>query len=187
MLNKKKTIESTVSFHNVNNYKQFVFGDKFLQVPELAKNNYIQTNQSKNVDLGFPTVFKESVDKQIKGRWEFIRFEYNLKQFKRFYTYQNFKKKTSKGSNFDIRSFFVFLQKVSKRRKKLAYYLLKQIKGGFMISTLGVVCFVPRSLYKDSRRQQIINLKLFQKNFKKFTRPSIKINLVSSLKHRKKP
>jgi hypothetical protein len=42
-------------------------------------------------------------------------------------------------------------------------------------------------LYKDSRRQQIINLKLFQKNFKKFTRPSIKINLVSSLKHRKKP
>jgi hypothetical protein len=186
MLNKKKRIESTVGFHNVNNRKRFVFDNKFLQVPELTKNNYIQTVQSKNVNLGFPTVFKESVEKQVKGRWESIRFEYDLKQFKRFYTYQDFRKKTLKGSNLDIRSFFVFLQKVSKRRRKLAYYLLRQIKGGFMISTLGVICFVPRSLYKNSRRQQIINLKLFQKNFKKFTRPSVKINLVSSLKHRKK-
>jgi hypothetical protein len=55
-----------------------------------------------------------------------------------------------------------------------------------MISAFGAICFVPRSLYKSVRKQQIINLKLFQKNTKKFARPLIKINLVSSLKHKKR-
>jgi hypothetical protein len=72
-----------------------------------------------------------------------------------------------------------------KKRKKVPYYILKQMKGGYMIGAFGTIYFVPRSLYKNVRQQQIINLKLFQKNTKKFTRPLIKINLVSSLKHGK--
>jgi len=63
--------------------------------------------------------------------------------------------------------------------------MLKQIKGGFMVSAFGAICFVPRSLYKNVQKQQIINFKLFQKHTKKFTRPSTKINLVSSLKYKK--
>ena len=49
-----------------------------------------------------------------------------------------------------------------------------------MISVLGVICFVPRSLFKISSKQQLINLKLY-KNQKNLQDPNLKLNLVSSL------
>jgi len=186
MLNRKKVTKNLVKFRSENNCNRIAFNNAFLEVPGLSKNTYIQTNLYKNVDLGFLTVFGESNEKLYKTGWDSTRFEYNSKQFKKFYIYQIFKKKSSNKFTFDLKSFFVFLHKVFKRKKKLPYYLLKQIKGGFMTSSLGAVCFTPRSLYKNSNKLQIINLKIFQKNTKKFTRPLVKINLVSSLKNRKR-
>jgi hypothetical protein len=55
-----------------------------------------------------------------------------------------------------------------------------------MISILGTISFVPRSLYRIGSLGQIINLKLFQKQTRKFAKRVIKINIVSSLKLRKR-
>lgn len=186
MLNKQKTKKNFIKFDNISDTTILVPENKLLQIPGLSKNHYIQTSSSKEVNLGFSMVFAENVLQPTKSGANLNRFGYDTKQFQKFHRYHFFKRKASNKFVSSIKSFFVFLHAVSKKRKKVPYYILKQIKGGFMISAFGAICFVPRSLYKSVRKQQIINLKLFQKNTKKFARPLIKINLVSSLKHKKR-
>ena len=185
MLNKQKTKNNFIKFGTINDTYLSVPENKFLQIPGLSKNHYIQTSSNKEVNLGFSMVFAENDSQPTKSN-ALNRFGYDSKQFQKFHRYHFFKRKASNKFVSSIKSFFVFLYAISKKRKKVPYYILKQIKGGFMISAFGAICFVPRSLYKSVRKQQIINLKLFQKNTKKFARPLIKINLVSSLKHKKR-
>ena len=113
------------------------------------------------------------------------RFEYNSKQFREFFIFKSLAKKSVSNFNSrNLKKIFFFLNCILKERKSVPFYLLKRIRGGYMISVLGVICFVPRSLFKISSKQQLINLKLYKKS-KKFTRPNLKLNLVSSLIQKK--
>jgi hypothetical protein len=185
MLNRQKTKNNFFKPGGINNVVNLILKDKFLQIPELSKNQYIQTSSDKEVDFGFPLIFLENELQPTKTNADLNRFSYDSKQFQKFHKYHPFLRKAPNKRIFSTKSLFVFLDALSKKRKKVPYYILKQMKGGYMIGAFGAIYFVPRSLYKNVRQQQIINLKLFQKNTKKFTRPLIKINLVSSLKHGK--
>jgi len=173
MLNNRKNNFKKKDINNVTK-------SSFLQYPKFSKDSFIQTGLTRQLNLGVNTVFNQN---QIKSTIinNSNRFEYNSKQFREFFIFKNLLKK----STFDLKSnnlkqFFFFLSCVLKERKKVPFYLLKRIRGGYMISVLGVICFVPRSLFKISLKQQLISLKLYKKS-KKFTRPNLKLNLVSSL------
>jgi hypothetical protein len=164
-----------------NNFKKKdadVTKSSFLQYPKFSKDNFIQTGLTRQLKLGVNTVFNQKTNKQATNS---NRFEYNSKQFREIFIFNNLLKKPIfdlKSNN--LKQSFFFLSCVLKGKKKVPFYLLKRIRGGYMISVLGVICFVPRSLFKISLKQQLISFKLYKKS-KKFTRPNIKLNLVSSL------
>jgi hypothetical protein len=180
MLNNKKiktiTFENKVSLPTAASYKSF------LKIPHISKNTFVQTNTPRSIDFGFNNVFNMGLSDSPKLN---TRFVYDSKQFKNYHVYKNFKKKQLDVPYMELKTFIVFLQKVLKKKKKVPFYFLKQIKGGFMLSFLGIICFVPRSLFKNSIKQQLLNLKIYKKKSKKFTKPSFKVNLISSLKIRK--
>jgi hypothetical protein len=154
----------------------------FLQYPKFSKNNAIQVSSSQKLNLGINAVFNQNIAKSNnQNKIKNNKFEYNSKQFREFFIFNTLKKESNfifKNNNF--KQLFFFLYCVLKEKKTLPFYLLKRIRGGYMISVLGVICFVPRSLFKISLKQQLIGFKLYRKP-KKFTRSSLKLNLVSSL------
>tara|TARA_B100000787_G_C16197059_1_gene301707 strand:+ start:5005 stop:5538 length:534 start_codon:yes stop_codon:yes gene_type:complete len=156
----------------------------FLQYPKFSKDNFVQSTQTRQLKLGFNTVFNQKTPKSTLVS-NAIRFEYNSKQFREFFIFNNLVRTSiSKFDSNNLKQFFFFLNCVLKERKKVPFYLLKRIKGGYMISVLGVICFVPRSLFKISLKQQLISFKLYKKS-KKFARSNLKLNLVSSLIQKK--
>ena len=156
----------------------------FLQYPKLSKDNFVQSTQVRQLKLGFNTVFSQKISKSAHVN-NVTRFEYNSKQFREFFIFNSLvKKSTIKFNSNNLKQFFFFLNCILKERKKVPFYLLKRIKGGYMISVLGVICFVPRSLFKISLKQQLISFKLYKKS-KKFARSNLKLNLVSSLIRKK--
>ena len=176
MLNKKK-----INFTKKDTTSQ---NPTFVQYPKFSKDNYIQTGSEHQLRLGVNTVFNQN---KLTSKMSDIssRFEYNSKQFREFFIFKSLAKKSVSNFNSrNLKNFFFFLNCILKERKSVPFYLLKRIRGGYMISVLGVICFVPRSLFKISSKQQLINLKLYKKS-KKFTRPNLKLNLVSSLIQKK--
>lgn len=176
MLNNKKknfTKQNTVSLKST-----------FVQYPKMSRDNFIQTGLSPQLRLGVNTVFNPTSSKS-KTLGNFNRFEYNAKQFREFFIFKSLVKKSMFDFNSrNLKNFFFFLNCILRERKNIPFYLLKRIRGGYMISVLGVICFVPRSLFKISLKQQLISLKLYKKS-KKFTRSNLKLNLVSSLIQKK--
>lgn len=157
----------------------------FLQHPNLSKDNFVQTGSNRKLDLGINTLFNQTSLKLTEKK-NSNRFEYESKQFREFFIFDHLVKKSK--TDFASKNFkqsFFFLSCVLKERKKIPFFLLKRIKGGYMISVLGVICFVPRSLFKISLQQQLISFKLYKKS-RKFTRSNLKLNLVSSLIQKKK-
>jgi hypothetical protein len=156
----------------------------FLHYPKLPKASFVQSTSTRQLRLGLNTVFNITPSNSAIGS-NINRFEYNSKQFREFFIFNSLMKKpTSTFNRNNLKQFFFFLKCAFKERKKVSFYLLKRIKGGYMISVLGVICFVPRSLFKISSKQQIISFKLYKKS-KKFARPNLKLNLVSSLIQKK--
>lgn len=154
----------------------------FLQYPKFSKNNFVQTGSASNMSVGVHTIFNKTTSEAPVNS---NRFEYNSKQFREFFIFKNFVKKQQFNSKkINLKQFFFFLNCVLKERKKVPFYLLKRVRGGYMVSVLGVVCFVPRSLFKISLKQQLVSFKLYKKT-KKFTRPSLNLNVVSSLIQKK--
>jgi len=175
MLNKKKTkiLEKT------SNSKKTTMS--FLQYPKFSKNNFVQTGSNSQISLGVNTILNPSRFELTKNS---NRFEYSSKQFREFFIFKSFVKKHKfdlKTSN--LKRLFLFLSSALKKRKKIPFYLLKRVRGGYMVSVLGVICFVPRSLFKIAPNQQLVSLKLYKKT-NKFTRSSLKLNIVSSLIHK---
>lgn len=176
MLNKKKI--------NFTKQDSIPLNHSFVQYPKISKDNFVQIGSKQNLQLGVNTVFNQH---KLRSKTPDIsnRFEYDSKQFREFFVYKSLAKKQVFNSNSrDLKRFFFFLNCILKGRKNIPFYLLKRIKGGYMVSVLGAICFVPRSLFKISLKQQLINLKLYKKS-KKFARPNLKLNLVSSLLQKK--
>jgi hypothetical protein len=157
----------------------------FLQHPKLSKDNFVQMTPTRKLNLGINTLFNQHTLKSIEEK-KSNRFEYDSKQFREFFIFDYLVKKPKTDfTSKNFKQLFFFLNCVLKERKKIPFFLLKRIKGGYMVSVLGVICFVPRSLFKISLQQQLISFKLYKKS-RKFTRSSIKLNLVSSLIQKKK-
>jgi hypothetical protein len=166
----------------ISNADNSVSSNNFLQQPKISKNYFVQVESVKNFNLGFDTVFNQ-VDPKISNSKNIQnnRFVYNSRQFRQFLIFNKLRKMSAVNSNNEhFKTFFFFVHCILKEKKKVPFYLLKRIKGGYMISVLGIICFVPRSLFKISTKQQLIGFKLYKKS-KKFTRSSLKLNLVSSL------
>jgi len=156
----------------------------FVQYPQLSRDSFIQTGLSPQAKLGINTVFNQNKIR-TKTLVSSNRFEYNAKHFREFFIFKSLMKKSTFNYNSrNLKNFLFFLKCLLKERKSVPFYLLKRIRGGYMISALGVICFVPRSLFKISLKQQLISLKLYKKS-KKFTRSNLKLNLVSSLIQKK--
>lgn len=157
----------------------------FLQYPKLSKESFVQTGSTRQLNLGINTLFNQTSVKMTEAR-NSNRFEFESKQFREFFIFDHLIKKANLNSaSKKFKQSIFFLNCVLKERKKIPFYLLKRIKGGYMISVLGIICFVPRSLFKISLQQQLISFKLYKKS-RKFTRPNLKLNLVSSLIQKKK-
>jgi hypothetical protein len=173
MLNKKKI--------NLSKKSTLIRKDlTFFQYPKLSSESFIQTGSSRRLALGVNSVFNQyQTTKKLNQKN--TRFKFNSKQFREFFIFNRQAKKSfNNAEKTNLKQFFFFLNCVLTQRKKVPFYLLKRIKGGYIISVLGVFCFVPRSLFKISLKQQLISFKLYKKT-KKFSRSSLKLNLVSSL------
>jgi ribosomal protein S1 len=156
----------------------------FFQYPKLSNEGFVQTGSSRQLVLGINSVFNQ-YQKTTKLNKNNNRFKFNSKQFREFFIFNRQAKKFFNNSEkTNIKNFFFFLNCVFTQRRKVPFYLLKRIKGGYIISVLGVLCFVPRSLFKISLKQQLISFKLYKKT-RKFSRSSLKLNLVSSLIQKK--
>lgn len=182
MLNKKK--------HNFlkKREKQIEpFVSNFFQYPKISNNNFVQTGNNKQLDWGVNVVFNQRNFKERSLRTvQTNRFKFNSKQFREFFIFNSATKDIKQlDKNKNLRRFIFFLDCVFKERKKIPFYLLKRIRGGYMISVLGAICFVPRSLFKFSLNQQLISFKVYKKA-RKFARPTLKLNLVSTLRQKKR-
>ena len=97
----------------------------FLQYPKFSKDNFVQSTQTRQLKLGFNTVFNQKTPKSTLVS-NAIRFEYNSKQFREFFIFNNLVRTSiSKFDSNNLKQFFFFLNFVLKERKKVPFYLLK--------------------------------------------------------------
>jgi ribosomal protein S1 len=75
------------------------------------------------------------------------------------------------------------LRYLFEKNETFPFFAVKTVKGGVLGTTLGSLCFIPKSLYKkDSLNQSLVNVKLFSKRKRPFSKANLNFSLVSSLK-----
>lgn len=80
----------------------------------------------------------------------------------------------------------LLLRYLFEKNERFPFFSVKAVKGGVLGTSLGSLCFVPKSLYKkDSLNQALVNVKLFSKRKRPFSKANLNFSLVSSLKPRK--
>jgi len=91
-------------------------------------------------------------------------------------------KKCQNKKKIHLKKQLLLLHYLFQKKKKLPFFFIKEIKGGFSGTVLGSFCFVPKSLYrKDSLIQSLVNVKLFSKKKRAFAKANLNFSLVSSL------
>ena len=119
------------------------------------------------------------------NRFKNNRFKNNKKNVK--YNRNDSNSSYKKNNNYPKKFYknnILFLNKVFKEKKKSKFFSLKTVRGGLMITSLGLISFVPKSLVAKSnnKTQRIVNFKLLKKKHNFSFKQDLKINLVSSLK-----
>ena len=176
------------------NKKKFINKEKkpislFFNFPILSSTSYSQTfipqmvvNEIKIVHNDFST---NSFEKSF-------RFKF-FKSLNSFFLLKRFEKTSRRFKN--LKNFLAFSNVLSKTKELHNFFILRSVKGGFIVVSLGLASFMPRSLFKiknknyTSKSFQKIKNKLFLlkikvlKRRKKFSpKNRLRINIVSSRK-----
>jgi hypothetical protein len=169
MLNKKKKILDTgLSTIDKN--------QSFLKLPSLSKNLFLQHNYTSKKPKSLPFVFQKTDSNNVS-------FSFSGKTYRTNYYFSSYKKNNNYPKKF-YKNNILFLNKVFKEKKKSKFFSLKTVRGGLMITSLGLISFVPKSLVAKSnnKTQRIVNFKLLKKKHNFSFKQDLKVNLVSSLK-----
>jgi len=170
MLNKQKKIID-VDFKTSNNKQSF------FKIPSLSKNLFLQSNSTDKKTTVLPFVFQKTSN---NVSFSFSEKTYRTNYFFSPYMKSNYYSKKSYKAN------LIFLHKIFKQKKSSKFFSLKNVRGGLMITSLGLISFVPKSLVSKSTNknkfQTIVNFKLLKKRHNFSFKQDLKINLVSSLK-----
>ena len=85
-----------------------------------------------------------------------------------------------------LKSSAIFVNYLFKKQKWYSFFLLKQVKGGFMTTSSGLTSFMPKSLgafaQKGGEKQYLLSFKIFKKSQRFSSKSNAKINLVTSSK-----
>jgi len=169
MLKKQKKIID-VGFKTSNNKQSF------LKIPSLSKNLFLQSNSSDKKTTVLPFVFQKNNN---------VSFSFSEKTYRTNYFFSPHVK-SNYYSKKSYKSDLIFLNKIFKQKKSSKFFLLKNVRGGLMITSLGLISFVPKSLVSKStnkkKLQTIVNFKLMKKRQNFSFKHDLKVNLVSSLK-----
>ena len=171
MLNKKKKILDTGLTRTNDN-------QSFFKLPSLSKNLFLQHNFNSKKTKFLPFVFQKMDHNNVSFTFSDKTYRTNY-YFSSYIKNNNYSKKPYKKN-------ILFLNKVFKQKKKSKFLSLKTVRGGLMITSLGLISFVPKSLASKQRNndqfQTIVNFKLIKKKHNFSFKQDLKINLVSSLK-----
>lgn len=95
-------------------------------------------------------------------------------------------KKRQNRKQISLKKQTLLLRHLFEKNETFPFFTVKTVKGGVLGTTLGSLCFVPKSLYKkDSLNQSLVNVKLFSKRKRPFSKANLNFSLVSSLKAKK--
>jgi hypothetical protein len=164
---------------------------EFLNFPTLALNDYLQMGDSAKSFLEeIKSVRRESDKTQSQKSF---RFRFSGSQ-NSFFQLQKFKKNKNYYRNF--KNLLVLSNNLFRTQKFHRFFVLKQVKGGFRPSSLGLISFMPRSLskvkvklstksnFKLGNRQRLIRIKVLKKTKRFSFKKNLKVNIISSRKRK---
>lgn len=175
MLNSKKQIYFGKQNREVKNFL-------FFNLPNLPSNSFLQSNTPQNIlnDLNVvSTVTKPELSSKN------FRFSPSSKDFRSFRLVRKYKRQTIRRKN-KLKFYVVSADHSFRKSRQIFFMFAKRNKGGFMVTSVGLIRFMPKSLGKFSSRgvnKQYLIKFIFLKKYRRFSsKCKLKLNLISSSK-----
>ena len=174
MLNKKKQITSSPE----NKKTELPF---FFNLPQIPQKSYTQTKSSEDVLNELKIIFEKKLKRNLKP----FRFSTSLNLYRTYSLFtENFINQKTMKRNLQKR--ILFLKKILKHKKRYRFLFMKQIKGGYVTSCLGLTSFTPKILagkiHKKFKKQKLLSFRFLKRKTKFSYKKFIKINIISSCK-----
>jgi hypothetical protein len=174
----------------LNKKKQIQFGKQkieqqnslFFNLPLLPSTSFIQSNTPQNAlnDLNVVSTITKA-ELSCKN----FRFSSSLKDLRSYRLAKKHQKQIVRRKE-KLKSSAIFVNYLFKKQKWYSFFLLKQVKGGFMTTSSGLTSFMPKSLgafaQKGGEKQYLLSFKIFKKSQRFSSKSNAKINLVTSSK-----
>jgi hypothetical protein len=176
MLNKRKKIQLK--------QKESMNSSLFFNLPEIPRSSFLQTNSTDDILTGLKLIFQ--TQKLNEEGLNQFRFSFSSNDFRSYSLLTKHKNRyCQKKENF-VGS-LTFVKRLLQTHKRHRFFILKQIKGGFLTTSFGFVIFMPQSLrVKTKKRLQfLLRLKILKRKQRFSLKRRVKINLVGSSKKRK--
>lgn len=171
------------------NKQKFIHKEKtstlfFFNFPTLSLTSYSQALTSKDTLDEIKLVQNKISKKRLKKSF---RFSFS-KGLKSFFLVNHFRIKRDGFKNF--KNLLLTSNTLFKAQKLHRFLILKRVKGGFKSSSLGLINFMPKSLYifipkglsKVKNKHFLLKIKLLKRKKKFSSKSTIKVNIISSCK-----